>query len=82
MDLFFEAFGVLGLLFISSGALITARKKEDLLFIAGGLCLAVYSIYLENLIFVLLQIVFISSAGYNLMKTIKLEKKNNKEISD
>jgi len=75
IELLLKFSGILGLLFISSGAIITARKKEDLLFIAGGLCLAVYSIYIKDLIFVLLQIVFISSAGYNLMKTIKTEKK-------
>ena len=71
----FKVIGILGLLLISTGVIITARKKEDTLFILGGICLAVYSIYIQDLIFILLQIVFISSAVYNLAKTIREEKK-------
>ncbi len=71
----FSLIGILGLLLISYGVMITARKKEDTLFILGGLCLTVYSIYIQDMIFVLLQIVFIVSAVYNLNKTIKEEKK-------
>lgn len=71
----FKIIGILGLLFISTGVVITNRKKEDSLFILGGICLAVYSIYIGDLIFIVLQIVFIASAVYNLIKTIKAEKK-------
>lgn len=74
LDLF-KLIGILGLLLISAGVIITARKKEDTLFIFGGLCLAVYSIYIQDVIFIVLQIVFIASAVYNLAKTIKEEKK-------
>lgn len=77
----FKIIGILGLLLISSGVVITARKKEDTLFILGGLCLAVYSVYIGDLIFIVLQIVFISSAAYNLIKTIKTEKENLKKLN-
>ena len=76
LDLF-KIIGILGLLFISAGVVITNRKREDTLFILGGLCLAVYSIYIGDLIFIVLQIVFIASAVYNLVKTIREGKKKN-----
>ncbi len=72
----FKLIGILGLLLISSGVIITARKKEDILFILGGLCLAIYSVYIQDLIFIVLQVIFIASAVYNLIKTIKKEKEN------
>ncbi len=72
----FILFGVFGLLLISTGVLISDRKKEDVLYIIGGISLAVYSVYINDLIFIVLQIVFIMSAVYNLKKTIKEEKEN------
>jgi lipid-A-disaccharide synthase-like uncharacterized protein len=61
---YFKAFGVIGLILITIGVLNESKKKESLLFIFGGLLLEVYSIYLEDFVFITLQIVFIISACY------------------
>lgn len=41
---------------------------------AGGICLEIYSIYIKDLIFIILQGIFIISAGYGLIKTGKNRK--------
>ena len=65
--------GIVGLLLISTGIITKKRKAQDILYIFGGLCLATYSTYLKDAIFVILQIIFISAAGYDLIK-IRLKK--------
>lgn len=60
-DFFFKIIGAIGLLLIAYG-ILQRHKRQDTLFIAGGVLLEVYSIYLEDPIFVILQLVFIASA--------------------
>ncbi len=67
----FTIIGAVGLLLITAGVLLKDRKEEDWLYIAGGLCLEIYSIYLRDNIFIVLQIVFILSAAYDLFKNKK-----------
>ncbi len=62
--------GILGVLLISTG-IITNRKSENLFYIGGGLCLLVYSLYIKDSIFIILQVIFIISAIYALVKRIK-----------
>jgi len=64
----FKIIGIVGLLFITTGILIKKRKTQDIFYIIAGLCLEIYSIYLGNVIFAILQIVFILAAGYDLTK--------------
>jgi lipid-A-disaccharide synthase-like uncharacterized protein len=64
----FKAIGVLGLVLISIGVLAKARRKQNTLYIFGGLCLEIYSIYLKDAIFIILQVVFILAATYDLSK--------------
>lgn len=40
-----------------------------MLYIIGGICLEIYSIYLHDLIFIILQIVFTLAAVYDLVKS-------------
>jgi len=70
---FFKIIGAVGLIFISIGIITKQRKKQDVLYILGGLCLGTYSFYLEDLIFIILQIVFTIAAIYDLVK-IKIKK--------
>ena len=63
-----ETFGIIGLLIISI-AIWLKEKKQDWLFIIGGISLLVYSASIQNLIFVILQIVFIFSALIELLKS-------------
>jgi len=61
----FKLFGIVGLLLIIFGVLLKKRKQKDLFFIFGGVCLEIYSIYLKDPIFIILQAVFILSAVYD-----------------
>lgn len=65
---FMKLFGVVGLLCITAGILLHDRKKQNYLFIAGGISLAAYSVYIEDSIFIILQIVFVGAAITNLLR--------------
>ncbi|MBT7755188.1 MAG: hypothetical protein HN726_03245 [Candidatus Magasanikbacteria bacterium] len=61
-----RACGILGLLLITWGIFIKKEKRQDLIFIFGGLGLLFYSISLKDPIFITLQIVFIFASLYEL----------------
>jgi len=72
-----EVFGILGLILIIIGNLTiykpkSIRKKYTYpLLIAGGTCMVIYSTFLKDTIFLILQIAFILSAIYGLIKIHK-----------
>jgi len=68
----FIILGAIGLVVISIAIWFKNEKKQDFLFIIGGLALLVYSLYIKNIIFVILQLVFIISS---MAEIIKLNKK-------
>ena len=61
----FKIIGVAGLLLISAGVITKKRKAQDILYIIGGICLETYSIYLGDVIFIILQIIFMLVASYD-----------------
>ncbi|MEX1064201.1 MAG: YgjV family protein [Candidatus Paceibacterota bacterium] len=61
-------FGITGLIAISIAVWIKNEKKQDILFAVGGACILVYSIGIKNVIFSVLQIIFITSALAELIK--------------
>ena len=63
--------GIIGLIVISYAIWIKNERKQDFLFIIGGLALLSYSFYQKDLIFFILQIVFIVSASVELLKLKK-----------
>lgn len=65
----FKILGAIGLLLITFGVLTKNRKKQDLLYIFGGITLESYSIYLKDPIFIILQIIFTIAALYDLYQT-------------
>ncbi len=65
---FFKLIGAAGLLLISAGLLLKNRKRQDVLYILGGIFLEAYSIHLQDAIFIVLQIIFTLSAIYDLAK--------------
>ena len=67
----FKVIGALGIILISLGIITKKRKHQDLLYILGGLCLEIYSIAIKDIIFIVLQIIFILAASYDLMKMKK-----------
>jgi len=62
-----EFFGITGLIIISV-AIWLKEKKQDVLFIIGGMALLVYSVSIQNPIFIILQLVFVFSALIELLK--------------
>ena len=60
--------GIIGLFLIIIGILVRKRKKEDLFYIFGGICLAVYSFSKGDVIFITLQIVFTLVAMYDYLR--------------
>lgn len=76
MDIF-KITGVVGLLLITIGVLTKDREKQDWLYIAGGICLEIYSIYLGDYIFMVLQVVFILAAVYDDVVRLHLRKGKN-----
>jgi lipid-A-disaccharide synthase-like uncharacterized protein len=69
------SFGIIGLVLISVGLWIKNEVKQDIIFIVGGICLLSYSIFINDLIFVILQTIFILSALIELVKIFKKEQK-------
>ena len=72
---FFELIGGLGIILISIGIIIKRRKAQDIFYICGGICLETYSIYIGDIIFIVLQIIFILAAVFDLIK-VQLQKKD------
>lgn len=68
MDIY-KIIGATGLLLVSVGILTKNRKTQDVLYVIGGLCLEAYSIYLGDVIFIILQIIFMLVAIYDLVKS-------------
>ena len=72
----FKIIGAAGLLLISVGIITKERKKQNILYIIGGICLEIYSLYLGDLIFIFLQLIFTLFAGYDLWKISAKKNKN------
>ena len=64
----FYILGIIGLLLIIFGVLIKNRdrKTRDAVYILGGLSLLAYSFYIRDTIFIILQIVFVLVAIYDI----------------
>lgn len=60
--------GVAGLLFVTGGVLLKDRRKQDVLFIFGGILLETYSILIGDPIFMILQAIFTIAAVYDYIK--------------
>jgi len=70
MDLF-KIIGALGIILISLGIITKQRKKQDVFYILGGIFLETYSVYLGDVIFIILQIIFTLAAIYDFMKILR-----------
>ena len=67
----FKLIGYLGILLLVFGIITKKGKTRDKYFIVGGLSLIVYSIYINDLVFIILQIIFTLAAVYDLNKNRK-----------
>lgn len=70
----FYFIAIIGLVSIISGTLMISGKKNIRrrytypLLLLGGVCLEIYSIYIKDLIFIILQAVYIIITIYGLIK--------------
>lgn len=68
IDIFFKLIGAVGLILVSIGIITKKRERQDMFYIFGGICLEIYSIYLVDYVFIVLQIIFTLSALYDLCR--------------
>lgn len=64
-------FGIIGLLLISYALWVKNEKYQNIVFIIGGACLLAYSIFIDDVIFIVLQVIFIASAFFEIIKKKK-----------
>ncbi|MBS3157792.1 hypothetical protein J4206_00720 [Candidatus Woesearchaeota archaeon] len=69
MVFLFKLIGAVGLILIALGVITKQRKVQDKYYLLGGLFLTVYSIYIKDVVFIVLQIIFLVAAGYDLVKS-------------
>ena len=67
-----EIIGAIGLLLITAGVLTKNRDQQNFFFILGGILLTMYSVYIKDPIFIILQVVFIVAAIYGFLKAKKI----------
>lgn len=84
-ELYFRIIAIVGLIAIILGTYLIAgkgtvrRRFTYPLLIIGGVCLEVYSIYIQDMIFIILQGVFILNAIWGL---IRLHEKHRRSLRD
>ena len=64
----FRLIGAAGIVLIAIGIILRDRKRQDMMYILGGICLEAYSIYIGDIIFIVLQLIFTMAAVYDLVK--------------
>ena len=64
-------FGIIGLIIISYAIWLKNEKRQDELFVLGGIFLLIYSVSIHDLVFIVLQVVFIASALIEIAKKRK-----------
>ena len=74
ISLVFKITGALGLVFITIGVLTKDRIRENIYFIIGGCLLEVYSVYLKDMIFIPLQVIFVLASLFALYELKKKKK--------
>ncbi len=63
-----DIIGAIGLLLVSLGVVVKKRILQNILFLVGGFFLELYSLIIGNTVFIVLQLVFILSAFYGIVK--------------
>lgn len=70
MDIY-KLIGIFGLILICLGMIVKNRKKRDIFSFLGGIGLLIYSIYLKDMIFIILQ------ATYTIVVVVDYFKQKN-----
>jgi Ca2+/Na+ antiporter len=67
----YKIMGVIGLILIISGMIVKSRSKRDLLCFSGGILMFMYSTYLKDIIFTVLQAFYVLVTGIDFIKRKK-----------
>ncbi|MDP3971007.1 MAG: hypothetical protein Q8P90_04925 [bacterium] len=70
----FKVIGILGLIFIIAGIVLKSRQSRNIVYIIGGICLTIYSIAINDIIFIVLQVVFTGVTIFDLIWSAKKNK--------
>ncbi len=70
MDIF-KLIGIIGLVLICMAMIVRKRTLRDILSFFGGVGLLIYSIYLKDTIFIILQSVYITVVSVDYLKQNK-----------
>lgn len=70
----YKIIGAIGLLLICAGLLTKKRRRQNILYILGGVSLEVYSVFIQDKIFITLQIIFILAAVFDLTRIARRRK--------
>jgi len=73
--IFFKVIGAIGLLLKCTGMIVRKRFIRDDYSILGGICLLIYSVYLKDIIFIILQAIYIIVVSFDFYKERKKLKK-------
>lgn len=76
MEVIFLALGSLGILAMIGGVLSSQEKHQDMWFILAGTFLLIYSYYRGDLIFFILQLIFMAVALFELVHLVAKRKKS------
>ncbi len=69
--------GAFGLLLIIAGIVVKKRSTRNYVYVVGGILLELYSIYIGDLIFTVLQAIFTLVAVYDLIRERKERSKKD-----
>ncbi len=67
----YKLIGIFGMLLITIGVLLKSERQADPFYIFGGILLEIYSLSIKDPIFVILQLIFISSATWEFFSRYK-----------
>ena len=70
-QILFKIIGVVGLLLICLGMIVKNRRTRDVESIIGGIFLFIYSFYLHDFIFIILQAVYVIVVTFDYFKQTK-----------
>ena len=70
----YKIIGIIGLVLICTAMIVKNRKTHDKLSFFGGIGLLAYSIYLQDIIFIILQSVYIIVVSWDFIKEKKFFK--------
>lgn len=73
MDILMKTIGAVGLVCIIIGLILKSRTQRNIIYIIGGILLEIYSIYLKDTVFIILQAAFTIAAIYDLIRHKKIK---------